>query len=184
MEIIFNAAETKQSELFAIFHDHGYTVYELNHCHIQHQVAGGFQPATIHSQQSIVSDVPHSPPKQGLTHELLCEANKTCSWGDAVNVRNSFIYATQPDLHRIVVIEVTNRMNPVEVGILTFQFIIIIIIIIIIISSTSSSSSSTPSSSSPSSSSVSASSHLVAAMCMNELPPLSSVFCQVHWGRP
>lgn len=120
-KVVFNAAETKQNELFAIFHDHGYTVYELNHCHIQHQVAGSFQPSTIPSEQSSSSDAPHSPPKQSPTHELLCEANKTCSWGDAVNVRNNFIYVTQPDLHRIVVIEVTNRMNPVEVRVFKFQ---------------------------------------------------------------
>jgi hypothetical protein len=42
-------------------------------------------------------------------------ANYTCTWSDAVTVGEKFIYAAQPALNRIVVIEIVDRLNPVEV---------------------------------------------------------------------
>ena len=46
----------------------------------------------------------------------LCISEYSCIWGDAVNVRNKYIYVTQPTLNRIIVIEIEDRSNPVEVG--------------------------------------------------------------------
>ena len=49
------------------------------------------------------------------TPQTLCGNDSPCVWGDAVNVRNKYIYVTQPTLNRIVVIEIEDRSNPVEV---------------------------------------------------------------------
>lgn len=91
-------------ELFLVFHDDGYSVHEPSHCHIQHIVSGTFDAFKF--RPDIAND---------NTIRSLCEPNQTCSWGDAVNVGNKFIYVSQPNLNRIVVIEVRDRFNPVEV---------------------------------------------------------------------
>lgn len=91
-------------ELFLIFHDNGYSVHEPSHCHIQHVVTGTFDAFKFRPDNADHNLV-----------QSLCEPNRTCSWGDAVNVQNKFIYVSQPNLNRIVVIEVRDRFNPVEV---------------------------------------------------------------------
>ena len=90
-------------EVFVVFHDDGYTVYEPNHCHTEHVVYGAFAQFRIR-------------PEYGDTVKSLCEPNKTCVWGSAVNIKNQYIYITQPTLNRVVVIEITERLNPIEVG--------------------------------------------------------------------
>ena len=57
-------------------------------------------------------------PEYGVTLSTLCPVNTDCSWGSAVNVRNKFIYITQPDQNRVIVIEIQDRSNPVEVGVI------------------------------------------------------------------
>lgn len=91
----------KQNELFSVFHDHGYTVYEVGHCHTEHQVSADFHGFKV-------------LPGQRSTPDTLCPTNETCSWSDAVVVKNKFIYIAQPKLNRVVVIEM-DRSNPVEV---------------------------------------------------------------------
>lgn len=84
------------------FHDEGYSVYEPGHCHVQHVVTGDF-------------DAFKTRPHHGRDDTpWLCEQNGSCSWGGAVNVKNKFIYVTQPKLNRVVVIEISDRFNPIE----------------------------------------------------------------------
>ena len=90
-------------EVFLVFHDKGYTAYEPSHCHIEHQVSGSFSMFKL-------------LPEYGPTLPTLCPEDADCSWGDAVNVKNKFIYISQPKLNRVVVIEIQDRSNPVEVG--------------------------------------------------------------------
>ncbi len=97
------AAEDKH-ELFVVFHDEGYTVYEPNHCHIEHQVSGSFSNFRMF-------------PEYGGTPVTMCPEDEDCSWGAAVNVQNRLLYVTQPRLNRVVVIELMDRFNPVEVSI-------------------------------------------------------------------
>ena len=94
--------------MFLVFHDKGYTAYEPSHCHIEHQVSGAFSMFKL-------------LPEYGTTLPALCPEDGVCSWGDAVNVRNKFIYISQPKLNRIVVIEIQDRSNPVEVSITHLQ---------------------------------------------------------------
>ena len=100
--IIFSFPEEDLYEVFVVFHDNGYTVYEPMHCHIKHQVGGTFNMFRI-------------LPDYGDTLATLCEEGQPCSWGEAVNVRNKFLYVSQPKLNRVVVIEIQDRSNPVEV---------------------------------------------------------------------
>ena len=96
-----------------VFHDKGYTVYEPSRCHVEHQVTGDFSNFK-------------TLPEYGPTSARLCgnDEPKTpgphqqvvCSWGQAVNVRNKFIYISQPEQNRVVVIEIQDRSNPVEVS--------------------------------------------------------------------
>ncbi len=101
-------SEEEMYEVFAVFHDKGYTIYEPNHCHIEHQVLAPFNMFKI-------------LPEYGDLMPTLCDVSKACSWGSAVNVLNKFIYITQPDLNRVVVIEIQDRSNPVEVRICSTQ---------------------------------------------------------------
>ena len=92
-----------------VFHDEGYTVYEPSRCHLEHQVTSDFSNFK-------------SLPEYGPTSTQLCggeegdQKRALCSWGQAVNVRNKFIYISQPTLNRVVVIEIQDRSNPVEVS--------------------------------------------------------------------
>lgn len=82
-----------------MFHEYGIAIYEATACHLHHQ---------IHGNDLIPG-----------THEFLCGSSKTesnthngtipkrtCSWGRAINVERHFIYASQPDLDRILVISI------------------------------------------------------------------------------
>jgi len=98
-----SSAAQDTHEVFVIFHDDGFTVYEPNHCYIEHQVSGDFSNFVLQ-------------PPYGISLHTLCDGEKPCSWGSAVNVRNRFIYVSQPLLNRVIVIEIQKRSNPVEVG--------------------------------------------------------------------
>lgn len=89
-------------ESFLVFHEDGYIVYEPNECAIRREVKqdyGNFKyiPEAL--------DGPLS----------LCEPTHPCSWGSTVNVRDKFIYISQPRENRVVVVEITRRWNPVQV---------------------------------------------------------------------
>jgi hypothetical protein len=100
--VVFISLTASIREVFLVFHDKGYTVYEPNHCHVEHQVLTSFSNIKF-------------LPEYGDTVRTLCEQDG-CSWGTAVNVKNQYIYISQPTLHRVIVIEITERNNPVEVG--------------------------------------------------------------------
>jgi hypothetical protein len=89
-----------------VFHDEGYTVYEPNRCHLQHQVSKDFG----HFRRV---------PEYGSELKELCTADAPCSWGNAVNVDNKFVFVSQPEYNRVIIVEVTERFNPVEVSDLT-----------------------------------------------------------------
>lgn len=93
------AALLTEEQKFFVFHDYGIAIYEASACHLHHQ---------IHGNDLIPG-----------THEFICGIKTTenvnhngtiservCSWGRAINVERHFIYATQPDLNRILVISV------------------------------------------------------------------------------
>ncbi|CAE1175555.1 FSTL5 [Acanthosepion pharaonis] len=89
-------------ESFMVFHEDGYIVYEPTECAIRREVKkdyGNFKyiPEAL--------DGPLS----------LCEPTHPCSWGSTVNVKNKFIYISQPRENRVVVVEITRRWNPVQV---------------------------------------------------------------------
>lgn len=102
------AAEVKQVELAAVFHGNGYTVYELTRCHVDHLVSAEFHMTTRWP-------LPKSTPST-LCDSSASSSSSPCSWSGAVLVRGRYIYAAQPELNRIVVIETYERLNPVEVS--------------------------------------------------------------------
>lgn len=99
-------------QAFVAFHDNGYTIYEPTRCHGYRHVPAEFS-VLAHPQQSVrlVTNLP--------TWQRLCpSATETskCDWGNAVNVQNKFIYASQPALNRLVVIDIRDHHSPVEVS--------------------------------------------------------------------
>ncbi|XP_008555212.1 follistatin-related protein 5 [Microplitis demolitor] len=70
---------------FFSFHEWGISVYEPSACRLYHQ---------IHSTDIIPG-----------TQEYVCgEKDIPCSWGRAINVANRYVYVTQPEKDRILVI--------------------------------------------------------------------------------
>ena len=94
------SAEMRGNELFLVFHNHGYTIFEVNQCHMEHHVTGDYNFPTADGSLAALT---------------LCRSNDSCSWGDAVIVGNKFVYISQQSNKRIVVLEITDRSNPVEV---------------------------------------------------------------------
>ncbi|GAB1606356.1 follistatin-related protein 5-like [Argonauta hians] len=87
---------------FLVFHEQGYIVYEPNDCVIRRNVEKDY------GNFKFIPENLDAPPS-------LCEENKPCSWGSAVNVQNKYIYISQPRQSRVVVVEITHRWNPVQV---------------------------------------------------------------------
>ncbi|XP_074648310.1 follistatin-related protein 5-like isoform X2 [Tubulanus polymorphus] len=87
-------------ERFVVFHDNGYTVYEPQHCHQGHTVNWNYGYFRF-------------PPGDDL--KTLCKSEGQCSWGSVVNVKNTYLYISQPNLNRVVVIGVKNGFNPIQV---------------------------------------------------------------------
>jgi|SRR6218665_1732294 len=92
------------SELFVVFHDRGYTVYEVIQCHVKHEVSNDF----------LLSNA--FPELGPLDLGTICPVgNDSCSWGDAEVVGGLFVYVTQPFMKRVIVVDLKDRFNPVEV---------------------------------------------------------------------
>ena len=89
-------------ESFIVFHDNGYSMYEPSLCLSQRHVSPEF------GNFFYVPDELDAPP-------ALCEDGVPCVWGTAINVRDTFVYATQPRENRIVVIDVKVSFNPNQV---------------------------------------------------------------------
>ena len=92
-------------EAFIAFHDDGYTTYEPSRCRDYRHVAAGFNLLSY-------------PQRPGRSWNQLCPSSK-CVWGDAVNVKNKFIYASQPESNRLVMVDIRDHHTPVQVGELT-----------------------------------------------------------------
>ncbi|XP_060560214.1 follistatin-related protein 5-like [Ruditapes philippinarum] len=88
-------------ETFIIFHDNGYTLHEPRECLTQRHVLPDF------GNFFFVPDELDAPPS-------LCEPGIPCVWGGAINVKNTFVYATQPRENRVVVIDM-DTFNPNQV---------------------------------------------------------------------
>ena len=50
----------------------------------------------------------------------MCEKGVPCIWGSSVNVRNRFVYVTQPRQNRVLVIDVKDTLNPNQVGLMSY----------------------------------------------------------------
>lgn len=102
----FNIADFDKTEnSFIIFHDNGYTLHEPRECLTQRHVTPDF------GNFYFIPDELDAPPS-------LCEKGFPCIWGGAVNVKDVFVYATQPRENRIVVIDVANSYNPNQVTVI------------------------------------------------------------------
>lgn len=91
-----------------MFHDRGYTVYEVGQCHVERQVSGEF------ALSSVLTDL------DANTLGTLCPGGESCSWGDAVTAGGLFLYVSQPVQKRLIVVDIKERFNPVEVRITPF----------------------------------------------------------------
>ena len=90
-------------EQLLVFHDDGYAIYDPHYCYLEHQVTASF------SNFAVTSIDPTSPLR-------LCDVDKPCTWGAAVNVGDKYAYVTQPSMDRVVVVSLEGTMNPVKVS--------------------------------------------------------------------
>ncbi|XP_061192442.1 uncharacterized protein LOC133200693 isoform X1 [Saccostrea echinata] len=93
--------QTTRQETFFVFHQTGYSAYNPSGCYTKRQV---------HSSFGHLKYIPEE--LDGPIY--LCDQRKDCVWGQAVNVRNKFLYIAQPNEHRVVVIDSAETMNPIE----------------------------------------------------------------------
>ncbi|ESO87027.1 hypothetical protein LOTGIDRAFT_183454 [Lottia gigantea] len=97
----FYSSSQKSDGTFMVFHTHGYTAYRPESCLMRREVRGKF------GNFKFIPDNLDEPMS-------LCHNNK-CNWGTSVNVKDEFVYVSQPSQNRIVVIETTDKWNPVQV---------------------------------------------------------------------
>ncbi|KAG5332318.1 FSTL5 protein, partial [Acromyrmex heyeri] len=82
---------TDEERRFLSFHEWGILVYEPSTCHALHE---------IHSTDIIPG-----------TQEYVCgPKNVPCSWGRAINVADRYVYVSQPDKNRVLVISEVQMM--------------------------------------------------------------------------
>lgn len=89
-------------ESFIVFHDNGYTMHEPSKCLSQRHVKPDFGNFYF-----IPDELDEAP--------SMCEKGVPCIWGSSVNVRNRFVYVTQPRQNRVLVIDVKDTLNPNQV---------------------------------------------------------------------
>lgn len=87
---------------FFVFHEYGIAVYEPSACHLHHQIHGS---DIIPGTYEYVCGGGKSDPDSHDSHSESAE-KRTCSWGRAINVGHHFIYVTQPDFDRILVVSI------------------------------------------------------------------------------
>ncbi|CAG0897541.1 unnamed protein product [Darwinula stevensoni] len=92
------SVSTKTRDLLAVFHGDGIGIYNSRSCHVKHVIQG---TDVIPGSQSYVC--PDAITRPG-----------SCVWGSAVNVRNLYFYASQPQLNRVLVISL-DQMEVVDV---------------------------------------------------------------------
>ncbi|XP_049812888.1 follistatin-related protein 5-like [Schistocerca nitens] len=88
----------KEERRFFAFHDFGISVYEPTACRLYHHIRG--------------SDI-----IPGTQRQLVCGSSGTaCSWGQAINVANRYVYVAQPRNDRVLVI---SKIQMVVVDVVT-----------------------------------------------------------------
>ncbi|GFO31376.1 follistatin-related protein 5 [Plakobranchus ocellatus] len=92
----------KEAGTFVVFHSQGVTAYDPLRCLIRHKVTGMF------GNFKFIPDAMEGP----LT---LCRPDAECEWGSAVRVGKDFIYVSQPDQNRVVVMEAERSWLPLQV---------------------------------------------------------------------
>ncbi|RUS75523.1 hypothetical protein EGW08_016713 [Elysia chlorotica] len=92
----------KEAGTFVVFHPQGITAYDPLHCLIKHKVNGMF------GNFKFIPDAMEEP----LT---LCKPDSDCEWGSAVRVGKDFIYASQPDQNRVLVMQASGSWLPLQV---------------------------------------------------------------------
>ncbi|KAL8580581.1 hypothetical protein ACOMHN_046784 [Nucella lapillus] len=95
------AGQGPNSGQFMVFHKDGFTVYSPDDC---------LEVREVHKDFGFFKFIPDN-----LDGPLrLCAPDHDCAWGQVVNVKDGFVYASQPHLNRVVVME-TKRWNPMQV---------------------------------------------------------------------
>lgn len=89
-------------ESFFIFHKHGYNVYDPKSCATQRLVKPEY------GNLKYIPEELDSAPR-------MCPQDKLCSWGNAITVKDRYIYIAQPEQNRVMVIDSAQTMNPVQV---------------------------------------------------------------------
>lgn len=84
-----------------VFHKKGYGVYNPMGCLTQRSVKPSFGNLLY-----IPEELDKAP--------SLCEDDKPCTWGHAINVQDKYVYISQPEQNRVVVIDSQRSMNPVQ----------------------------------------------------------------------
>ncbi|XP_005094748.2 uncharacterized protein LOC101862789 [Aplysia californica] len=87
---------------FVVFHPKGVSSYNPLMCITRHNVHPDF------GDFKFIPDALDEPLS-------LCRTGKDCQWGGAVKVGADFIYATQPDQSRVVIVDAGNTWNPLQV---------------------------------------------------------------------
>lgn len=85
-----------------MFHKEGYSVYNPEECMTQRLVKASF------------GNFQYIPDELDEALQM-CKDGEECIWGTATNVKDKFIYVSQPYQSRIVVIDVVHTMNPIQV---------------------------------------------------------------------
>lgn len=99
----FSAKESpKEVGSFVVFHAHGISAYDPLQCLLRHQVLGDF------GNFKYIPDVLDAP-----LH--LCLKRKECLWGGAIRVGSEFIYVSQPDQSRVLLVHVGDILSPLQV---------------------------------------------------------------------
>lgn len=94
---------SKPYETFIVFHDQGFNVYRPGECTLNHAVRASFDKFR------------HQPLEEKDFHPTLCENQKQCPWGTGVNVNNKYVYVSQPELNRVVLIDIEMGYVPIQV---------------------------------------------------------------------
>ncbi|XP_067941279.1 follistatin-related protein 5-like [Watersipora subatra] len=89
--------------LYLVFHGSGYTTYEEQNCYLTHSFYKHSSDFVTNLQAS----------EETLQH--LCPFDEDCDWGSAVSVEEKFVYASQPSLERVIVIDVLDNFLPKHV---------------------------------------------------------------------
>lgn len=90
---------------YVFFHDFGYNIHDPGSCQLRRQLNIDYD----------LSDIVQMSPLYGLKRRFTNLCSKVCNWGDVIIVKNSLIYAAQPKLGRIIVIQLQGRASPADV---------------------------------------------------------------------